>query len=436
MSNLAEPTTTKRQVRWGILSLVFFATTVNYLDRQIISLLKDDYLAPLFGWSELDYANIVIAFQVAYALGMVGGGYLIDRFGTRLGYSLFYFVWSIATILTSFAASIPGFALARGILGLSQAGNFPAAVKTVAEWFPKKERALAAGIFNSGTNVGAILAPLLIPLIAFSFGWQAAFVIPGMLGLVWLFFWIPMYKSPSRHPRISVEELAFIHSDNEGESSIDQNTPKWTSLLSLKQTWAFASLKFFSDPVWWFMLFWLPSFLNKEYGMTKLDLALPIAVVYLLAMVGSIAGGWLSGYFISLGWPLYKARRRALLIFALMALPMIFAQMLGTYNYWYAVGIIGLATSAHQAWSATIFTTVSDMFPKKAVASVVGIGGMVGSIGGVAIARIAGLILDHFDSTGSIETGYYFMFIICALAYLIAWTVFSLLVPKMPVAKV
>jgi ACS family hexuronate transporter-like MFS transporter len=427
-----------KKYRWVILSLVFFATTINYLDRQVISLLKDDYLEPLFGWTETDYSNVVIAFQVMYALGMIGSGFIIDKVGTKLGYALSLTIWSFASIGHAFVASTMGFGIARGVLGFSEAGNFPAAIKTVAEWFPKKERALAAGIFNSGTNVGAILAPLSVPLIAGAMGWQWAFIITGVIGLIWLLFWWLLYDHPQKHKKISAEEYAYIHSDE--PAGMDTADPvskvKWIKLLSYRQTWAFALLKFFTDPIWWFILFWLPSFLNKQYGMTKMDLAFPIAVVYTMAMVGSIAGGWLSGYFIQRGWPLYKARRIALLIFALCALPMLAAQWLGTFNYWYAVLIIGLAASAHQAWSANIFTTVSDMFPKNAVASVVGIGGMLGAVGGIIIARIAGILLDHYKSEGSIETGYYILFIICALAYVIAWSIFSLLVPKMPKVEI
>jgi len=427
-----------KKYRWIILALVFFATTINYLDRQVISLLKDDYLEPLFGWNESDYANIVIAFQIMYALGMVASGFIIDRIGTKLGYALSLTVWSFAAIGHAFAKSTGGFVIARGVLGFSEAGNFPAAIKTVAEWFPKKERALAAGIFNSGTNVGAILAPLSVPLIAVTLGWEWAFIITGAIGLIWLLFWWLFYESPQKHKKISKQEYDYIHLDDVKDELV-QDEPgklKWIRLLGLRQTWAFALLKFFTDPIWWFILFWLPSFLNKQYGMTKMDLAFPIAVVYTMAMVGSIAGGWLSGYFIRRGWPVYKARRTALLLFALCALPMLLAQWLGTYNYWYAVLIIGLAASAHQAWSANIFTTVSDMFPKKAVASVVGIGGMIGAVGGIIIARTAGLLLDHFKALGTIETGYYIMFIICALAYVIAWALFSLLVPKMPKAEI
>ena len=423
---------TNKKYRWVILSLVFFATTINYLDRQVISLLKDDYLEPLFGWNESDYANIVVVFQIAYALGMVGAGFVIDRIGTKLGYALSLCIWSIAAVSHAFARSTFGFGIVRGLLGISEAGNFPAAIKTVAEWFPKKERALAAGIFNSGTNVGAIIAPLTVPLIAVSLGWQWAFIITGAIGLIWLIFWFIYYETPQKHKKLTIEEFDYIHSDDPIDINKLTVKVRWVDLLKYKQTWSFAILKFFTDPVWWFILFWFPSFLNKEFGMTKLDLAVPIAVVYTMAMFGSIVGGWLSGYLIKLGWPLHQARRNSLLLFALFALPMLAAQELGKINYWYAIIVIGIATSAHQAWSANIFTTVSDMFPKKAVASVVGIGGMVGAVGGVIVAKTAGILLDHFDKLEKIEIGYYFMFIYCAIAYLIAWGLFSALVPKMP----
>jgi MFS transporter, ACS family, hexuronate transporter len=422
-----------KKYRWVILSLVFFATTINYLDRQVISLLKDDYLEPLFGWNEKDFSNIVIAFQVTYALGMVGSGFIIDKIGTKLGYGLALSIWSLASIGHAFAKATFGFVIARGVLGFSEAGNFPAAIKTVAEWFPRKERALAVGIFNSGTNVGAILAPLTVPLIAMEYGWQWAFIITGLIGLIWLLFWWLIYEKPEENTKLSKEELDYIQSDdNSIHVSENGEKVKWVALLKFRQTWSFAILKFFTDPIWWFILFWLPSFLNKQYGMTKMELAFPIAVVYTMAMFGSIAGGWLSGYFLQLGWPLYKARRTALLVFAFCALPMLAAQWLGTYSYWYAVIVIGIAASAHQAWSANIFTTVSDMFPKRTVASVVGIGGMVGAIGGVIIARTTGVVLDYYKSMNNIEFGYSIMFVICAFAYLIAWLLFSLLVPKMP----
>lgn len=436
MDNLPKDRAVKKY-RWVILSLVFFATTINYLDRQVISLLKDDYLEPLFGWNEKDFSNIVIAFQVTYALGMIGSGFIIDKIGTKLGYGLALSIWSLASIGHAFAKTTFGFVIARGVLGFSEAGNFPAAIKTVAEWFPRKERALAVGIFNSGTNVGAILAPLTVPLIAMEYGWQWAFIITGLIGLIWLLFWWLIYERPEKHLKLSKEELEYIHSDDNSKPiSENDKKVKWIVLLRFKQTWAFAILKFFTDPIWWFILFWLPSFLNKQYGMTKMELAFPIAVVYTMAMFGSIAGGWLSGYFLQLGWPLYKARRTALLVFAFCALPMLAAQWLGTYSHWYAVIIIGIAASAHQAWSANIFTTVSDMFPKRMVASVVGIGGMIGAIGGVIIARTTGVVLDYYKSMNNIEFGYSIMFVICAFAYLIAWLCFSIMVPKMPRAEI
>ncbi len=418
--------------RWTILALIFFATTVNYLDRQVISLLKDDYLTPLFKWTESDYADVVIVFQICYALGMLGVGWLIDKVGTKIGYALSLTVWSLAAIGHSLAGSTAGFMAARGILGISEAGNFPAAIKTVAEWFPKKERALATGIFNSGTNVGAIIAPLTVPLIAMVWGWQWAFIITGAFGLIWLIFWFLFYETPQKHKKLSKPEYEYIHSDKD-ETVNNENKEKisWLKLLSYRQTWAFFIGKGLTDPVWWFYLFWLPSFLNKQYGMTKMQLALPIAVVYTMTTFGSVFGGWLSGSFISKGWPVYKARRTAMLIFALCVVPVVSAQALGAYSHWYAVLIIGIAASAHQAWSANIFTTASDMFPKKAVASVTGIGGMAGAVGGILIAWVAGLLLDHFKALGSIETGYYFMFIICASAYLIAWAALNLLAPKM-----
>jgi ACS family hexuronate transporter-like MFS transporter len=417
--------------RWTILALVFFATTVNYLDRQVISLLKDDYLAPLFGWSETDYANIVVVFQISYAIGMLGVGWVIDKIGTKLGYALSLLVWSFAAIGHSFARNTLGFMAARSVLGVSEAGNFPAAIKTVAEWFPKKERALATGIFNCGTNVGAIVAPLTVPLIALSWGWQWAFILTGAAGLIWLVFWFLMYEIPARHPKLHADELAYINSDADDTSVHSTEKVSWFKLLGFRQTWAFVLGKFLTDPVWWFYLFWLPSFLNKQYGMSKMQLALPIAVVYTMTTVGSIFGGWLSGYFIKRGMEVFRARRIAMLIFALCVLPVVTAQASGQYSYWFAVLIVGFAASAHQAWSANIFTTASDMFPKKAVASITGIGGMAGGLGGILIARTAGMLLDHYKALGSIETGYFIMFIICGSVYLLAWVIFNLLAPKM-----
>lgn len=419
--------------RWTILSLVFFATTVNYLDRQVISLLKDDYLQPMFHWTESDYANVVTFFQIFYAIGMLGAGWVIDKIGTKLGYALSLTVWSLAAIGHALAGSTVGFIIARSTLGVSESGNFPAAIKTVAEWFPKKERALATGIFNSGTNVGAIIAPLTVPLIAIYWGWQWAFIITGGIGLLWLVFWFAMYDSPSKHKKLHKAEFDFIHSDQDEPVKQDKPQEKisWLKLLTFKQTWSFVLGKGLTDPIWWFYLFWLPSFLHRQYGMTKTDVAFPIAIVYMMTTVGSIGGGWLSGFLINKGWPIFRARRTAMLIFALCVVPIIGALELGKFNPWYAVLIIGLAASAHQAWSANIFTTASDMFPKRAVASITGIGGMAGAVGGIILSQLTGPLLDHFNTLGSIETGYYIMFIICGSAYLLAWAIMAILTPKM-----
>jgi ACS family hexuronate transporter-like MFS transporter len=419
--------------RWTICALVFFATTVNYLDRQVIALLKDDYLEPLFGWSETDYSNIVIAFQVAYAIGMLFAGWFIDKVGTKIGYALSLTVWSIAAILHAFAKNTLGFAGARSLLGISEAGNFPAANKTIAEWFPKKQRALAIGIFNSGTNVGAILAPMTVPIIAIKMGWQWAFILTGAFGLIWLIFWLIFYDIPQRQKRLKKPEYEYIHSDDEPAQSDQKPVEKvkWAGLINYRQTWAFIIGKFLTDPVWWFYLFWLPSFLNKQYGMTKTDLVWPLATVYMLTTIGSVFGGWLSGYLINKGWEVYRARRTAMLTFALCVVPVVMSQALGQFNPWFAILIIGLAAASHQAWSANIFTTASDMFPKKAVASVTGLGGMAGAVGGILLSRVAGLLLDHFKELGHIETGYYIMFIICGSAYILAWVIFNILAPKM-----
>ncbi len=433
MAEAAEVKTRIGHFRWTILALVFFATTVNYLDRQVISLLKDDYLEPLFKWTESDYANIVMVFQLCYALGMFGVGRVIDRIGTKLGYALSLLIWSFAAVGHAFARNTLGFMTARGILGISESGNFPAAIKTVAEWFPKKDRAFATGIFNSGTNVGAIIAPLTVPLIALHWGWKWAFILTGAAGLLWLIFWFMMYEIPSKHPRLKKEEYDYIHSDKD-EASVDEKQKEqigWLELLTHRQTWAFTIGKFLTDPVWWFYLFWLPSFLNKQYGMSKTDYALPIAVVYTMTTIGSVYGGWLSSSLIGKGWEVYKARRITMLIFALCVMPVVTAQALGQYSYWFAILIIGIAASSHQAWSANLFTTASDMFPKKAVASVTGVGGMAGGLGGILLSKTAGVLLDHYKALGSITTGYYILFLICGSAYLIAWIIFNLLAPGM-----
>ncbi len=416
--------------RWRICALLFFATTINYLDRQVISLLKDDYFEPLFGWTETDYSFLVICFQVAYAAGMLGAGWLIDRIGTKLGYAISIVLWSVAAVLHAFARGIPGFAAARAFLGVSEAGNFPSAIKTVAEWFPKKERALATGIFNSGANIGAIVAPLSVPLIALHFGWEWAFIATGLTGFIWLYFWFRYYEIPKKQSRLGEAELQYISSDQPSEAAGDGKPVRWASLLGYRQTWAFVIGKFLTDPIWWFYLFWLPSFLNKEYGLQKTELALPVALVYLLASVGSIFGGWLSGSFMTKGIDAHRARKKAMLIFACMAVPVVMAQAAGSITLWFAVIIIGIAAAGHQAWSANLYSVASDIFPKKVVASIVGIGSMAGAVGGILIAQTAGRLLDYFKAQGAIESGYYIMFFICGSAYLLAWLLMNQLIRK------
>jgi ACS family hexuronate transporter-like MFS transporter len=389
--------------RWTICGLIFFATTVNYLDRQVLSLLKDR-LEVQFNWSDSDYANIVSVFQFVYAISMVFAGRLIDWMGTKLGYATSLIVWSIGAMIHALAKSTGGFMFARGVLGFGEAGNFPAAIKTVAEWFPKKERALATGIFNSGTNVGAILAPITVPWIADHLGWEAAFLIIGGIGFLWLIFWFWLYEIPNRSKRVGAAEIAYINSDADVEENNTAGTLKekasWFKLLQFKQTWAFSFGKFMTDGVWWFFLFWLPAYMKATYGLTGMDIALPLAVLYMMSSVGSIGGGWFPMYYINKGYEPYEARMKAMLTIALFPLVVLSAQYLGAYSLWFPVLIIGIGTAAHQAWSANIFTTVSDMFPKKAVGSVTGIGGMAGAFGGIVVNKTAGWLFDAYRAAG------------------------------------
>jgi MFS transporter, ACS family, hexuronate transporter len=414
--------------RWTICALVFSATTVNYLDRQVISLLKP-ILEKEFSWSEIDYSNVVIAFQIAYAIGFAGFGRIIDKIGTKLGYALSLTLWSISAMAHALAKSTFGFCAARVSLGLSEGGNWPAAIKTVAEWFPKKERALATGIFNSGANIGAIVAPLVVPVIAVKWGWQEAFIITGAIGLIWLVFWFIFYEIPAKQKKLSRAEYNYIHSDSDNES--EKEKVGWIKLLGFRQTWAFIIGKFMTDPIWWFLLFWLPSFLTAEYGMTGTQVSFPLAVVYSMSALGSIGGGWLSGYLIKKGWQVFKSRKISMLVFAICIIPVVSAQALGKIDPWLAVIVIGIATSCHQGWSANIYTSSSDMFPKKAVGSIVGLGGMAGAVGGILLARFTGVLLDYYKMAGHIETGYYVMFIISGLSYLSAWFIMHFLSPKM-----
>lgn len=404
-----------------ICALLFFATTINYLDRQVLSMLAKT-LETSIGWSSIQYGYITGAFQAAYAIGLLGGGYLMDRLGTRKGYSLAVSVWSLAAIAHAAATSAFSFGIARSFLGLGEAANFPACIKTVAEWFPKKERALAAGIFNAGTNIGAVVAPLAVPWLAVTFGWQMAFIATGALGFIWLIFWLCFYHRPENHPRISASELAYIRSD---PPDPDVNI-SWSLLLPLRQTWAFAIGKFLTDPVWWFYLFWLPKYLQEKFGLSLMQVVVPSLIVYNAASFGSIGGGWLSSGLIKRGMTVNFARKIAMLICALCMLPVLYAPF--SANLWLVVALISLATSAHQGWSANLFTLASDMFPRRTVGSVVGIGATAGAIGGVLIQVSTGYLVQRTHS-------YLPLFIFAGLAYLVALALIHWLSPKLdPVA--
>ncbi|MXV14115.1 MFS transporter [Hufsiella ginkgonis] len=428
--------------RWTICALVFFATTVNYLDRAVISLLKP-YLAAAFNWDKVqeveNYADIELAFKISYALGMLFAGRVIDKLGTKIGYAIATTLWSIAAVCHALATGTAGFALARVFLGITEAGNFPSAIKATAEWFPKKERAFATGIFNSGSNIGAIIAPLSVPFIAEKWGWQWAFILTGAIGFIWLALWFILYEVPAKHKLLSKAEFDYIHADKEASADLNAETGEpetakvsWFRLLSFKQTWAFAIGKLLTDPIWWFYLFWLPDFLKKQYHLSNTDLAFPTAVVYIISSLGSVGGGYLPMKLINSGWQVFKARKTSMLIYAFCVIPIVFAQIAGSVNMWLAVLVIGLAAAAHQAWSANIFTTVSDMFPKRATGSVTGIGGMFGGLGGILLtALVQKGMFKYYESINDIQTGYYIMFFICGAAYLLAWLIMHFLVPRM-----
>lgn len=435
MSKFNEVNAKIGQYRWVICGLLFFATTINYLDRAVIGLLKE-ILTEEFSWSESDYGNIVICFQLAYAVSLLFAGRVIDKVGTKMGYGLSLVVWSVAAMVHGFATGTGGFAAARALLGVGESGNFPAANKTVAEWFPQKERAFATGLYNSGANIGAIVAPIVVPLIAINWGWQWAFILTGAIGFVWLIFWALLYDDPSKHKRLSRAEFDYINSDQEAvtapaETAVEEKaTVTWKQVLRHPQTWAFFVGKFLTDPVWWFFLFWLPAFLEAQYGLTGMQVSIPLITVYTLSSIGSISGGWLPKFLIDKGWAAGRARKIAMLIYALLPIFVLFVQAAGSINMWLAILIISVACAAHCAWSANIFATVSDMFPKKAVATVTGIGGMAGAIGGILIARLAGLLFDHYKAMGDITVGYGIMFIVCALAYILAWGLMQVLAPN------
>lgn len=403
--------------RWVICGLLFFATTINYIDRQVLGILAPD-LQRTIGWNEIEYGYIVTAFQGAYAAGFLLAGRLMDRFGSRIGYTVAIVFWSIAAMAHALAKTPFGFAVARIGLGLGEGGNFPVAIKTVAEWFPKQERAFATGIFNSGTNVGAIVAPLIVPWIALTWGWQWAFIVTGAVGFVWVVFWLLMYDVPHRHPRVTPAELAYIGRDPDE----DHVRVPWGALVMHRQTWAFALAKFMTDPIWWFYLYWIPKFLHDTYGLTLSGFGPPLVTIYLVADVGSVGGGWLSSTLIKRGVSVNRARKTAMFVCALAVTPIVFASRVN--DLWSAVALISLAAAAHQGWSANVFTLTSDMFPRRAVGSVVGIGGMAGAVGGMLIATITGFILQF---TGS----YLAIFMFAGSAYLLALLGVHLLAPRL-----
>lgn len=409
-----------KNFRWVVVALLFFATTINYLDRQVIGLLKPT-LEKELNWSETDYSFIVMCFTASYAVGLLLFGKIIDSIGSKLGYTISIIIWSIAAMAHAMAKTSFGFGAARAALGVGEAGNFPAAIKSVTEWFPKHERAFATGIFNSGANIGAMVAPVMVPWILGAYGWQEAFLITGAIGFIWLIFWIIFYEIPSKKG-IEVKEIA------EETANEDLKIP-YAKLFTLKQTWVFIVGKFFTDPIWWFFLFWLPSYFNSTFDLDLKKPSVHLAVLFTCTSIGSIGGGFIPGWLMRKGWPVYKARKYSMLFYALLAVPIFLAKY--ATNIWEAVALISLAASAHQAWSANIYTTVSDMLPKSAISSVIGIGGLAGSLGGVIFPLIIGLILDTYKASNQLTDGYNLIFVICGSAYVFAWGLIHLINPKL-----
>ena len=421
-TNAAKPSSRVGYFRWVICGLLLLGVTKNYMDRQVLGVLRTTLMHD-FRWSEIDYAKLVEAFQLAYAVGMVTMGWLVDRLGTRLGYTVAMIFWSLASMGTALANSLRGFALSRYALGLGEPAVFPASIKAVAEWFPKKERALATGIFNAGTNVGAIITPLIVPWIVVHWGWRSAFVGIGAIGFLWLVLWLLIYGNPEEHKRVSKEELAYIRNDPQEP----KGRTKWVRLIPLRQTWAFAMGKLLTDPIWWFYLFWVPGFLQEKHGLALTGIGIPLMVIYVISDVGSVAGGWVSSSLIKRGRSVNAARKMAMLLCAVGVIPVIFAYRVE--STWSAVALIGLAAACHQGFSANLYTITSDMFPARAVGSVVGMGGMAGALGGYFIAGLVGHVLQW---TGSYEIP----FALAGSAYLVALGVIHLLAPRLEPARI
>jgi len=428
------------RVRWLICGLLFLAATINYVDRQVIGILKST-LQGRFGWSEIDYSDIVFSFQLAYAIGFLFAGRLIDRVGTKVGFSLALTIWSLAAAAHAgatlfgpaaaaalgvvglhYSASVAGFITARFALGLGESGNFPAAIKTVAEWFPRSERAFATGLFNAGTNIGAIVTPMIVPFLTIRFGWQFAFLATGLAGIGWLGLWWSLYERPRDHPRLGRDELAYIASD-------PPDPPvhvRWKTLLPHRQTWAVATAKFMTDPIWWVYLFWIPDFFSRKFGLSLLDLGPPVVAVYVVSDIGSVAGGWLSSWLIGRGWSVNASRKTAMLACATAVVPIVAASRVE--SMWAAVALISIAAAAHQGWSANVYTLASDMFPRQAVGSVIGFAGMAGAVGGMLIAKITGSILQAMGT-------YLPIFVIAGTTYLVTLLIVHTLAPTLePVA--
>jgi ACS family hexuronate transporter-like MFS transporter len=447
MSSPNESRPAASSYRWVICSLLFFATTFNYLDRQVISYLKEFFCTPTeqggFGWSNTNFAHLTAAFTAFYAGMTIVAGWVIDKIGTKLGLALSLIVWSIFGIANAFVGRlVVAHMLIRSAFGVGEAGNFPASIKTVAEWFPKRERALATGIFNSGSNFGAMIAALFVPWCMIHYGdqrgWKLAFIYTGAVGFIWLIFWFWLYETPMRQKRLSKAEYDYIHVDDDAaihEENGDQaKKVSWGRLFGYRQTWSFFFGKFLTDGIWWFYLFWLPDYLKKQFGMTKHDVMLPTFIVYGVAIIGSVYGGSIPMTLIKKGMPVYKARMTAMFLIALCPLAVLSTQYFANVNQfgnmasWLAVAVICIGAAAHQAWSANLFTTVSDMFPKKAVGSVTGIGAMAGGLGGVVVQLLVGSLTDTFAANP--QHAYLIMFVVCALSYLTAWAVMKALVPR------
>jgi MFS transporter, ACS family, hexuronate transporter len=411
--------------RWLVCALLFFATTVNYMDRQILSLLKP-ILDSELKWTNAQFGMINAAFQAAYAVGLLGFGALIDRIGTKVGYAISITAWSLAAMSHALVGSVNGFFGARFALGLGEGGNFPSAIKAVALWFPPRERAYATALFNSGSNVGAIIAPAIVPWLAFTFGWRSAFVAAGIAGLVWIAFWLPFYDVPEKSRKVGAAELAHIRSQD-GGAAADHGAPiGWSEILRHRQAWAFIAAKFLTDPVWWFFLIWLPDYFKKTRGLSIKDSWVHLVTIYSIVTVLSIFGGWLSGFLTSRGMSVSRARKTAMFTFACTVLPILGVTHVGN---WAAVVLIGIAGASHQAWSANLFTSASDTFPKRAIASVVGLGSTAGSLGGILFPIFSGKLLDRFAAAGNVTSGYALLFGICGSAYLVAFAVNHLLAP-------